>query len=265
MNGFSVSRQSRSEMSIYDQWAECYDLIDLDRTPMIEFYWGQVGAGARSLLELASGTGTMTIALAQRLRERDGCDRVVGLDSSKAMLRIAAKRAPEIEWVWGDMRAPPMDGEFDFIFCCYNTLHEMVTEDDLSQVFLSVRSLLSAEGVFAFDIYNPDLQYLSAPHVNHVARYTKDTEGREFEVRENTTYDPRTCILNVDWRLIQRGRETEPPLAAINYDFRQYFPEQVNRLLDAAGLIVCNRFGDFDRSPLDENSKKQIVVCAKAS
>src|SRR5690242_15545970 len=164
-------------MPIYDAWAECYDLIDLDRSSMIEFYWGQVGDGARSLLELASGTGTMTTALAQRLQERGRCDRVVGLDSSKAMLRIAAQRAPDIEWVWGDMRSPPIEGEFDFVFCCYNTLHEMLIDDDLLQVFHAVRKLLSREGAFVFDIYNPNLQYLRIPHINHVARSVRDSQG----------------------------------------------------------------------------------------
>ena len=144
----------------FDTWAEYYDVTDRDRTPFIDFYSSLITAGTRSLLELACGTGAITIPLARNLAERarpSRRNRVVGIDESPAMLRIARERDQNIDWILGDMRSPPVEGAFDLVFCCFNTLQLLLTDEDLAQVFRAARGLLSSDGIFAFDIYQPNL------------------------------------------------------------------------------------------------------------
>src|SRR5947209_19488479 len=108
----------------YDAWADYYDLIDFDRSGMISFYRGIMDEKTGSVLELACGTGTMTIGFATHLRQRKLLHQVVGLDSSPRMLEQASRRDSGIEWGLGGMRDPPLQSRFDFVFCSCNILAE---------------------------------------------------------------------------------------------------------------------------------------------
>ncbi len=69
-----------------------------------------------TVLDVATGTGTVAIELARR----KGC-RVVGLDQSVEMLEVARERVPpEVELVHGDAgRLPFEDGSFDALTFTY--------------------------------------------------------------------------------------------------------------------------------------------------
>jgi ubiquinone/menaquinone biosynthesis C-methylase UbiE len=250
----------------FEPWAQYYDVTDADRDPFIEFYRRLITKDTRSVLELGCGTGTITIPLAHHLAERDGISdrsRVVGVDVSPGMLRIARARDPHIEWVLGDMRSPPVRGSFDLVICCFNTLQLLVGDDDLARALSAVRRLLSSEGRFAFDIYQPNLDYLNRPQTDRLARAVTDRGGRELEIREDTRYDPASRVLTIHWRLVERDMPEHPPLATTGYSMRQYFPHDVDRLLERAGLVERERYGDLDRSPFTPTSKKQVVICGR--
>jgi hypothetical protein len=68
-------------------------------------------------------------------------------------------------------------------------------------------------------------------------------------------------VLRLDWRLVQADKPEAAPLASSRHLMRQYFPNEIERLLDAAGLEILERYGDLDRSVFDAESKKQVVVC----
>jgi len=69
--------------------------------------------GNRSVLDVACGTGIVARTAADRL---DATQRVVGLDANPAMLAVARRIRPEIEWVQGQAEALPFeDGSFDIV------------------------------------------------------------------------------------------------------------------------------------------------------
>jgi SAM-dependent methyltransferase len=241
-----------------DQWANYYDLLDFDRTDMIGFYKSLITNRTKSLLELACGTGTVTIACARRLRRQTDEYRVVGVDISAAMLRIAREADNTIEWICDDIRSPHVTGSFDLIICCFNTVQELLTDADLGQMLKSVRNLLSPSGIFAFDIYQPNLEYLSRPRLNQIARVAKGTGGERLEVREECIYNPASEVLAIEWRLYADNRMVLPPW---RYFYRQYSATAIERQLSATGFVIQKRYGGFDGSPLTKHSKKQAVVC----
>src|ERR1044072_1604231 len=81
---------------------------------MLEFYRRQVSRYGQPVLELACGTGRLTIPLAA-----GGVD-ITGLDVSPQMLELAAmkarKRHLRIPLVRGDVRAFDLGRKFQFIF-----------------------------------------------------------------------------------------------------------------------------------------------------
>ena len=256
-------KKSKQEPA-YDSWAEFYDATDADRTPFIDFYRGLVGQSMDSLLDLGCGTGTITIALARQLSESSGDagTRIVGVDESTQMLRVANDRAHDLEWIPGDMRSPPVEGRFDLVISCFNSLQSLVRDDDLGQTFAAVRRLIKDDGIFAFDIYRPNLEYLGSSHTNRLARSVTDDQGRRLEIREDTRYDSGSQVLTIDWRLQEEGKGEAAPLAVAQFSMRQYFPAETIRILEASGLVVRERYGDFDRSAFTEDSKRQVLVCA---
>lgn len=251
----------------FDDFADYYDLsmACLDRATEISFYCSLVGPETRSLLELGCGTGTLTIPMASELVARQGPNaRVVGIDFSTRMLEIARDQAPHIEWLQGDMRAPPVSGCFDLVVCCFNGVQLLFRDDDLLQAFRAVRNLLTPDGMFAFDLYRPDLDVLNAPRPERLARSFIDRQGRQIEVKERTEYDPSSRVFITDWYLLEQGRPDASPLFHLRMGLRQYFPEEIERLLTAAGLALRERYGDFARSPFTPASKRQVVVCGRS-
>lgn len=250
----------------FDSWADFYDLTDADRGASIDFYRRLVTDQTRSLLELGCGTGTITIALATAMQARTGGPdtiRVVGLDQSREMLRVARSRDPHIDWVLGDMRAPNIDGPFDLVISPFNTLQYLLRDEDLAQAFRSVRHLISDRGIFAFDIYQPNPEYLANPQTDRLARSVTDPDGRRLEIREDTSYDPDSLVLTVNWRLVETD-DGRPPLASTTHRMRQFAAADVDRILAEAGLEGRERYGGLDRSPFTGASKKQVVVCGTA-
>ena len=102
-----------SVRTMFDRIAPIYDAMNRVMTAGLDRRWRRetvretVSPGDR-VLDAACGTGDLAIEAA-----RAG-GRVVGLDFSGAMLERARRKAPQLEWVQGDLLALPWEqGEFD--------------------------------------------------------------------------------------------------------------------------------------------------------
>ena len=100
--------------SMFDRIAPVYDLMNRVMTIGLDQRWRRltvrevVAAGDR-VLDGCCGTGDLAIAARQA-----GALEVVGLDFSERMLERARRKAPQVDWVRGDMLALPFDdGAFD--------------------------------------------------------------------------------------------------------------------------------------------------------
>jgi SAM-dependent methyltransferase len=125
-----------------------------------------MGRGTRPVLELACGTGRLTIPIA-----RDGHE-TVGLDTSPTMLEAARAKAESSglgnTFVRGDMRAFALHRHFGLIVVSCNSLAHLTTNEDLRACLRRVRDHLEPGGFFAFDIVNPDVTALARPRSKSV-------------------------------------------------------------------------------------------------
>lgn len=100
--------------TMFDRIAPVYDAMNRVMTVGLDIRWRRLAAGAAvrpgdRVLDAACGTGDLAVA-----DVRAGAAGVVGLDFSEAMLARARRKAPQIEWVQGDMLAMPFpDSAFD--------------------------------------------------------------------------------------------------------------------------------------------------------
>ncbi len=102
------------------------------------------------ILDLACGTGTLSLALAERGYE------VVGMDIARPMLEQAAQKQGEknlpVKWVHGDMRQFLFTEPFDAVLCHYDSLNHLSNETELRSCLTYVAQALKPGGVFLFDL-----------------------------------------------------------------------------------------------------------------
>lgn len=93
---------------MFDRIAPVYDAMNRTMTVGLDGRWRRITAEAvvrpgDAVLDACCGTGDLAIAA-----ERAG-GRVTGLDFSERMLERARRKAPELEWVSGDLLALPFE------------------------------------------------------------------------------------------------------------------------------------------------------------
>ena len=99
--------------AMFDRIAPVYDAMNRTMTAGLDGRWRRITAQAvvqpgDAVLDACCGTGDLAIACA-----RIG-GKVTGLDFSEAMLERARRKAPELEWVAGDLLSLPFaDASFD--------------------------------------------------------------------------------------------------------------------------------------------------------
>jgi SAM-dependent methyltransferase len=243
--------------SLYDR-PDLYDLM-APRDPILERFYVETACerGGR-VLDLACGSGRLTIALAQAGLQ------VMGGDLSPEMLqrarRSAEAQAIEIDLVQLDMRNFDLETpSFDTIIVAMNSVLHLHSRDDFRGFFRSAARHLSHKGRLVFDAFLPNVAMLSGdPNKRQlVGTVVHDTLGT-VTVEETVRYDPLTQLSHVDWYW---SREAEKDFWKIPLQMRNIFPQEMPLLIGSGGLRLIERFGDFDRSPLTKGSPRQICVC----
>ncbi|MBB5692148.1 class I SAM-dependent DNA methyltransferase [Muricoccus pecuniae] len=243
--------------ALYDM-ADLYDAI-VPPGPCEAFYREEARRRGGPVLELACGTGRLTIPLAG-----DGHE-VVGLDASRAMLAAASRKAAErgvaARFVLGDIRSFDLGMRFGLVIISCNSLAHLTRGEDLRACFAAVRRHLAPGGVLAFDVVRPDLSLLSRPEGEARRLDLGPNPASAIEAEEVAHYDPIEQVRISEWS-IRRGdgaRQVMAPLV-----LRQFFPQELPLLLEAGGLEPLARYGDFARNPLGPGSLNQILLARAA-
>jgi SAM-dependent methyltransferase len=226
------------------------------RTGPCESFYGDLARQTGGpILELACGTGRLTIPLA-----RDGHE-VVGLDASRTMLRAARAKAEaedlDIAFVQADMRSFDLGRRFALIVLCCNSLAHLTTTENVKAGLACILKHLAPGGLFAFDIVNPDVRALAQSHAECVRLDLGPNPSSAIAVEEVASYDPVQQVRIAQWRVLEPDA-TAHEVAPLS--LRVFFPQEVPLLLEAAGLELAARYGDFAGNPLTGDSLNQIGI-----
>jgi ubiquinone/menaquinone biosynthesis C-methylase UbiE len=244
----------------YGPASKFYDLFSSEND--IAFYREQAIRHGRKALELGVGTGRVAIELAKANVS------VWGIDNSKYMLAVARQKLRRenpsvrrrIKLTFGDMRKFKLKEAFPFVYIASSTFEHCVTEGDQLKCLSSTYEALQRGGVLAFDISQSSREREGSWYVERKQLDKESEVVRTIFSRLN----PQTDIVavNLFYDFYKNGILKER-----YYEFgeaRLSPKESVERILANVGFKVQGIYGDFDKSPYEEHSKRVVFICGKS-
>jgi SAM-dependent methyltransferase len=142
--------------------------------------WSLNSLAPSSVLDMACGTGSITVLLAKRGLW------VTGLDASPSMLSVARRKLAaeglHATLIEGDMRSFSLDEPVDAVVSLFDSLNYLIEPADIQSAFRSVHDAMNPGGLFIFDVNTPER--LSAIETGvHVF------EGRDYFLVWSDGYD----------------------------------------------------------------------------
>ncbi|MBM4043581.1 MAG: class I SAM-dependent methyltransferase [Planctomycetes bacterium] len=151
-----------SEAGVFSEYARYYDLLykDKDYAGEADYVHGLIQRfrpGARTVLELGSGTGKHAALLAERGYEVHGIERSAEMLASAEELVAERKRLnpeqPAPAFSLGDIRTVRIGRRFDAVISLFHVVSYQITNEDILAALRTAREHLHADGVFVFDAW----------------------------------------------------------------------------------------------------------------
>jgi len=226
------------------------------RSKDIPFYINKAKEYGDPVLELACGTGRVTIPIAKNNFS------ITGLDLLNSMLKEAKRKSKElgieIEWIEGDMSNFNLINKFNLIImpgCAFNWFLDL---ESVEKCLSSVKKHLNPNGGFIFDVFNPDLNLLVRDPLKTYpnAKYQDPDGGGLITVSEKSSYDKATQISKVklSYSISDKTISNELKL-------RMFFPQELEAILKYNRFKINAKYGDFDQTPFTSDSRRQIFSC----
>ncbi len=177
-------------MSAYDKIARVYDPWSVTVVEDVPFYLAEVERFGGPVLELGVGTGRIAVPVAAAGFE------VVGVDLSAGMLEVARETAAlagvELDLRHGDMRDPPVEGEFPLVTAPFRSFLHMETDADRRAVLRAVQRHLAPGGHFIFDVFTPSKEDIEETHGRWLEREPGIWERADWQESSRTLILQRT-------------------------------------------------------------------------
>lgn len=224
----------------------------------VPFYIKQAEKYGGPILELACGTGRITIPIAQK-----GIS-IIGLDFSAKMLEQAKRNSKEnnveIEWIEADMTNFNLSGKFSVIIMPAAAMNWVLENKSIKKCLTCIKDHLNQDGRFIFNLFNPNLEILQRdPSKKYDIDKYPDPDGKgTVVVTVSNYYDEATQINHVTSYSRIKDKEIVKKLK-----LRMLFPQELDALLYYNGFIIDHKYGTFDEDPFNSNSNWQIVICHK--
>jgi ubiquinone/menaquinone biosynthesis C-methylase UbiE len=244
----------------YTKFAWAFDLIIHGSvTSRVDFIVEQLGRrgvlpGTR-LLDAGCGTGTYSVALAQR-----GFS-VTGIDSSADLIAEARGKAKnagvDVQFVVGNILEMP-EGLMADAVLCRGVLNDLTEEESRRRVFPSFAGCLRKGGVLILDVREWH-STVARKRESPVSEKSIDTERGRLTFRSVTELLPEKQSL-----LISETHTLESPngreLAPYNFVMRCWTQQELAQGLESAGFGSTEYFGDYDAAKAVGSTDRLVAV-----
>jgi 2-polyprenyl-3-methyl-5-hydroxy-6-metoxy-1,4-benzoquinol methylase len=235
---------------------------DLEQAPLSQAriaFWRRITAQfGGPVLDLCCGTGLVALPVAAQ-----GLS-VTGVDLVGPMLDWARTKGEqaglEIRWVEADVRALALGRRFGTVLLTGNAFQAFLTRPDQEALLAAVTRHLAPEGVFGFETRNPAGHALcdepeGPPEIDYV-----DSAGRRVLLSSRQRWDAESAVIH--WTTLRRWDDADGPHERTTHIACRFStPDEIEALLDAAGLEVVARYGDWDFSRFRATGERLITLC----
>ena len=241
--------------SIYDT-GTLYDDIHWWKKNDMEFWANIISENPpKSVLELACGTGRLTNLFVRENIHYTGIDIVPNfIQTANAKVQPDSHLASFIQ---GDITKFNLNKKFDLIFIAFNSFLHLLTNDDIVNCLSRVKNHMHSKSRFVIDIFIPHPLFLYKPknYKSLVLEFIDSNTNKRVYVNEINNYDPETEINKITWFFSTKDK---PDYDKKSFSMRMLFPSTMNQILIEQGFEICNQWGDYNNSKLNEESKLQI-------
>ncbi|MFF8712856.1 class I SAM-dependent DNA methyltransferase [Streptomyces sp. NPDC015184] len=215
--------------------------------PALDFLAGLAGDGRA--LEFAIGTGRVGVPLRER-----GVP-VVGIELSEHMAAVLRRKLDEdtLPVVIGDMATTTVPGEFALVYLVYNTITNLLTQDEQVECFRNAARHLAPGGRFVIELGVPPLRFLPPGQVAVPFDVSEDHLGFD-------TFDLVEQVLR-SHHLTRDGDDGHYRRDVSRH--RYAWPAELDLMARLAGLEPERRVADWDGAPFTQDSPKHVSVWRK--
>lgn len=240
-------------MNTYQGIVSYYDRIFPLNRKKVDFVLSALGprAGDASLLEAGCGTGSLSLALADRLT------RVVAIDLEEEMIREALRKAADLEWKPEFLSLDMLTikkhfthQSFDAVACFGNTLVHLPGLEEIGRFLDASRRVLKENGALLLQIVN--------------YRYILDSGVRSLPVIENDTvrflrfYDLEEEGKRIRFRTVLEVKRSGRVIES-SVDLCPLERNVMEKLLVRSGFRCISVFENFNRKPVSDTSLSLVV------
>lgn len=255
------------EGNLYQKTAMVYDFDNRDIVKDdIPFYQEYVENREGDVLELACGTGRVTLPLAENTGKN-----IIALDLSEQMLSCFQTKldrdyrhlSRQITLIQGDISNFNLGKKFNTVLLPWRAFQYLTEAEQAENCLDCIAQHMTNDAIFIFDIFHPLNSYgqdwlgqetLSYDIVdpqsgNHVVRFTR-----------NEYSDPQNQIIKYssNYQITDKdGRKTQLQ-DILTYKYYSY--QQIKDLLHKRGFTILEQYGYYDRSDVSDG-KEFIFIC----
>ncbi|MFF3696909.1 class I SAM-dependent DNA methyltransferase [Streptomyces sp. NPDC002221] len=206
-------------------------------------------AGDSRALEFAIGTGRVGVPL------RESGVPVAGIELSEHMAAVLRRKIDEdtLPVAIGDMATTVVPGEFALVYLVYNTLSNLLTQEEQVECFRNAARHLRPGGRFVIELGVPPLRFLPPGQV-----------AVPFDISErHLGFDTFDLVRQV---LVSHHFTRDGDDGSYRRDRSQHryaWPAELDLMARIAGLELERRVADWDGTPFTQDSGKHISVWRK--
>lgn len=214
------------------------------------------------LLDLACGTGTLSLMLKERGYE------VIGVDASEDMLGAAQEKKMlcgdnETIFLCQKMQELDLFGTIDAAICTLDSLNHVTSEDDVKEIFRRVSLFMNDGAVFIFDVNTP----YKHEHILADNTFIYDLDS-VFCVWQNT-FIKENCSTRITLDFFEKAEDESGEESDIyirhseEFAERGYEIETLKKYLEDVRFEVLGIYGELTVKDINEQTQRAVFVCKK--
>ncbi len=251
-----------------NQYYRTAHLYDYDNKELLEddlpFYLSYAQKAGGPILEMACGTGRLTIPMAEKGFQIDG------LDLSQPMLDVFRKKLQDksdsigerIRLIHADMANFQTDTRYNLIFIPFRSFQSLTREEDQRNCLACARRHLRPGGTFIIDVFRPytqlDENWINLNEQIDFKAQIDNTLVQRSHIRKHIEIPEQ--IIHVEFTYSVQEGQKAPHKITEKLKLKYYYEEQLRTLLIESGFVIREAWGYFDKRDIQMGSEL-IFVC----